>query len=150
MTARRTLLGPLRGKRTRTAGPPAPEPDQAVLGELRALRARVPRLTGALAASSDGMLIAHDLPTHIEPDGMAALTAAELALAQRLAATAHGEGFDEVVVRGSNGHVVIYAAGATALTVLAELEVNVGKLHLESRPVARAIAEHVAARKPVG
>ncbi|MBW0269835.1 hypothetical protein ATM97_01535 [Nocardia sp. MH4] len=124
---------------------PVPERNTAVLAELKSLRERVPRLTGSVVASSDGLLIEHDLPPHIEPAGMAAMAAAQLSLSYRLATTAHGGGFNEVVVLGTEGQVVIYAAGYTSLTVLAGPEVNVGRLHLESRPVARAIAEHLAA-----
>ncbi|CAM3985799.1 roadblock/LC7 domain-containing protein [Nocardia ninae] len=144
MTARKRLLGELMGRLTKvsTSGP---EPNAAVLAELKALRERVPRLTGTLVASSDGLLVAHDLPAYIEPGGMAALAAAQLSLSYRLATTAHGGGFNEVVVHGAEGHVVVYAAGWTSLTVLAGPEVNVGRLHLESRPVARAIADHMAA-----
>ncbi len=141
MTARRKLLGDLRGRLTKV---PMPEPDPAVHAELAGLRARVPGLIGALVASSDGLLVTHDLPGHIEPTGMAALAAAQQSLSDRLAAVAHGGGFQEVVVDGSRGHVVIYAAGWASLTVLAEPDVNIGRLHLESRPVARSIAEHLA------
>ncbi|MFE3060030.1 roadblock/LC7 domain-containing protein [Nocardia sp. NPDC059239] len=123
-----------------------PEPNTQVLNELKSLRDRVPQLTGTLVASTDGLLIAHDLPAHIEPAGMAALTAAQLSLSHRLSATAHGGGFHEVVVRGETGDVVIYAVGWTAsLTVLAGPGANIGRLHLESRPTARAIADHLAA-----
>ncbi|WP_234391280.1 MULTISPECIES: roadblock/LC7 domain-containing protein [Nocardia] len=144
MTARKRLLGELMGRLTKVSMS-GPEPNAAVLAELKALRERVPRLTGTLVASSDGLLVAHDLPAHIEPGGMAALAAAQLSLSYRLATTAHGGGFNEVVVHGAEGHVVVYAAGWTSLTVLAGPEVNVGRLHLESRPVARAIADHMAA-----
>lgn len=140
MTARKKRLGELMGRLSKV-GMSGPEPNAAVLTELKALRDRVPRLTGALVASNDGLLVAHDLPTHIEPNGMAAMAASQLALSHRLASTAHGGGFSEVVVRGTGGHVVIYAAGWTSLTVLASPEVNIGRLHLESRPVARAIAD---------
>jgi len=144
VTARRKLLGDLMGRLTKVAVP-EPDPNSVVLGELKALRERVPQLTGALVASSDGLLIAHDLPENIEPNGMAALSASQLALSYRLATTAHGGGFHEVVVRGTEGHVVVYAAGWTSLTVLAGPDANVGRLHLESRPVARTIADHLAA-----
>ncbi|WP_245545960.1 roadblock/LC7 domain-containing protein [Nocardia higoensis] len=144
MTARRSLLGDWMGRLTKVAMS-GPEPYAVVLAELRRLRDRVPNLTGTLVSSGDGLLITHDLPGHIEPDGMAALTASHLALSYRLSSTAHGGGFDEVVVRGSNGYVVIYAAGWAALTVVADSEMNVGRLHLESRPVARAIADHLTA-----
>ncbi|WP_433659796.1 roadblock/LC7 domain-containing protein [Nocardia sp. CA-128927] len=144
MTARKRLLGALMGRLTKVSMS-GPEPNAAVLAELKALRDRVPRLTGTLVASSDGLLVAHDLPPHIEPAGMAALAAAQLSLSYRLSTTAHGGGFHEVVVHGTEGHVVVYAAGWTSLTVLAGPDVNVGRLHLESRPVARTIADHMAA-----
>ncbi|WP_245717387.1 roadblock/LC7 domain-containing protein [Nocardia jejuensis] len=145
MTARKKGLRELMGRLTKVPMS-GPDPNVLVLAELKALRARVPQLTGALVASTDGLLIANDLPSHIEPTGMAAITASHLSLSHRLAITAHEGGFHEVVVRGSGGHVVIYAAGWTAsLTVLAGPEANVGRLHLESRPVARAIADHLTA-----
>lgn len=144
MTARKRLLGDWMGKLTKVAMS-GPGPYAAVLAELHGLRDRVPHLTGTLVASGDGLLVTHDLPDHLEPDGMAALTASHLALSYRLAGTVHGGNFDEVVVRGSNGYVVIYAAGWAALTVMADSELNVGRLHLESRPVARVIADHLTA-----
>lgn len=143
MTARKNLFGELMGRFTKVQLS-GPEPNAAVLAELKVLRERVPWLTGTLVASSDGLLVAHDLPAHIEPTGMAALAAAELSLSHRLATTAHGGGFQEVVVDGTDGHVVIYAAGWASLTVLAGPGVNIGRLHLESRPVARSIAGHLA------
>ncbi|UGT64272.1 roadblock/LC7 domain-containing protein [Nocardia asteroides] len=144
VTAGKKLLGDLMGRKSKVSMS-GPEPDAVVLAELRALRERVPKLTGALVASSDGLLVAHDLPPQIEPSRMAALAASHLSLSHRLVTTAHGGGFHEVVVNGTGGHVVIYAAGWTSLTVLAGPEVNVGRLHLESRPVARAIADHLTA-----
>lgn len=149
MTVRKKLLGDWRGRLTKVAMP-VPERNVAVQAELKSLRERVPGLTGTVVASSDGLLIEHDLPAQIEPTGMAALAAAQLSLSYRLATTAHGGGFNEVVVHGTEGQVVIYAAGYTALTVLAGPEVNVGRLHLESRPVARAIAEHLALAQSPG
>ncbi|MFC9895287.1 roadblock/LC7 domain-containing protein [Nocardia sp. NPDC127579] len=121
-----------------------PEPHPAVLAELTGLRARIPALTGTLVASNDGLLVAHDLPAHIEPNGVAALAASQLGVSHRLTATAHGGGLHEVVVNGTDGYVVVYACGWTSLTVLAGPEVNVGRLHLESRPVARAITGHLS------
>ncbi|MEV6430948.1 roadblock/LC7 domain-containing protein [Nocardia sp. NPDC051463] len=145
MTARRKLLGhALKGRLTKVAMS-GPEPNAVVLAELKALRDRVPQLTGTLVASSDGLLIAHDLPSRIEPSGIAALAASQLALSHRLVATAHDGGFHDVVVHGTGGYVVVYAASWASLTVLAGPEVNVGRLHLESRPVARRIADQLTA-----
>ena len=102
-----------------------------VLGEIRRLRARMPQLTGVLAASIDGLVLAADTT---EPESVAALTAAALSVAQRLTETTGQGSFKELLVRGESGYVATYAAGASAvLTVLAEPRTNVGRLHLEAR-----------------
>ncbi|GGX38019.1 roadblock/LC7 domain-containing protein [Streptomyces fructofermentans] len=104
-----------------------------VLDELHRLRARVPQLTGALAASVDGLVLAQDTPG-VEPEGLAALTAAALGVAVRMAdATRQGD-FRELLVRGEYGYVATYAAGpSVVLTLLAGDRANVGRLHLEGR-----------------
>jgi predicted regulator of Ras-like GTPase activity (Roadblock/LC7/MglB family) len=129
----------------------AAEPE--ILDELRRLRARVPQLTGALAASVDGLVLAHDTPG-VEPESVAALTAAALGVAVRMAdATGQGD-LRELLVRGVHGYVATYAAGSTAvLTLLAQDRDNVGRLHLEGRRAGARIGELVdaeAAAKPPG
>ncbi|MFC7882703.1 roadblock/LC7 domain-containing protein [Streptomyces sp. NPDC057376] len=117
-----------------------------VLDELHRLRNRVPQLTGSLAATVDGLVLAHDAP-ETEPEGLAALTAAALGVAHRMAeATARG-GFRELLLRGADGYVATYAAGpAAVLTLLADGRVNVGRLHLEGRRSGARIGELVADR----
>ncbi|AKZ59906.1 hypothetical protein SAM23877_6861 [Streptomyces ambofaciens ATCC 23877] len=117
-----------------------------VLDELHRLRNRVPQLTGSLAATVDGLVLAHDAPG-TEPEGLAALTAAALGVAHRMAdATARG-GFRELLLRGAEGYVATYAAGpAAVLTLLADGRVNVGRLHLEGRRSGARIGELVEAR----
>ncbi|WP_316743265.1 roadblock/LC7 domain-containing protein [Streptomyces sp. MK7] len=121
----------------------AAEPE--ILDELRRLRARVPQLTGALAASTDGLVLAHDTPG-VEPEGVAALTATALGVAVRMAdVTGRGE-LRELLMRGVHGYVATYAAGRTAvLTLLAQDRVNVGRLHLEGRRAGARIGELVDA-----
>jgi uncharacterized protein len=115
------------------------EPD--VLAELRVLRARVPHLTGALVASTDGMVIAHDAG-ELDPQGVAAMAAASLGVsAQMTEATGQG-GFRELLARGEHGYVATYAAGASMiLTVLAGPAANVGRLHLEARRASGRIGD---------
>ncbi|MFM9607649.1 roadblock/LC7 domain-containing protein [Streptomyces niveiscabiei] len=112
-----------------------------ILDELRRLRASVPQLTGALAASVDGLVLAADTPG-VEPEGVAALTAAALGVAVRLTdETGQGE-LRELLVRGVYGYVATYAAGESAvLTLLAQDRVNVGRLHLEGRRTGARIGE---------
>ncbi|WUG43136.1 roadblock/LC7 domain-containing protein [Kitasatospora sp. NBC_00458] len=111
-----------------------------LLAELRALRHRVPHLAGGLVAGVDGLLVAHD--THgADPSGLAAMTAASLGLAQRLADSTGQGDFRESLVRGEHGYVATYAAGGSCvLTLLAHPDANVGRLNLEARRSAKRIA----------
>ncbi|CAM5451253.1 roadblock/LC7 domain-containing protein [Streptomyces aurantiogriseus] len=112
-----------------------------IRAELLRLRARVPQLTGALAAGVDGLVLAHDTPG-VEPEGVAALTATALAVSVRMADTTGQGDFRELLVRGVYGYVATYAAGESAvLTVLAQDRVNVGRLHLEGRRAGARIGE---------
>jgi predicted regulator of Ras-like GTPase activity (Roadblock/LC7/MglB family) len=114
-----------------------------VLGELRRLRVRLPQLTGALAASVDGLVLARDT-TGEGAESVAALTAAALGVAQRLTDATGQGGFRELLVRGEHGYVATYAAGRSAvLTLFAESRVNVGRLHLEARRSGARIGELV-------
>jgi predicted regulator of Ras-like GTPase activity (Roadblock/LC7/MglB family) len=114
-----------------------------VLAELRSLRARVPHLSGGLVASTDGLVIAHD-SIGIEPDGVAALTAAALGVGTRLTDATGQGGFRELMARGELGYVATYAAGRTAtLTVVAGPDTNVGRLHLEARRSSGRIGDIV-------
>ncbi|MFJ3672355.1 roadblock/LC7 domain-containing protein [Streptomyces sp. NPDC090106] len=125
----------------------AAEPE--ILDELRRLRSRVPYLTGALAATVDGLVLAQDTPG-VEPESMAALTAAALGIAVRLADTAGQGDFRELAVRCAYGYVATYSAGRTAvLTLLAQDRVTVGRLHLEGRRSGIRIGELVDSRTPV-
>ncbi|MFF2198257.1 roadblock/LC7 domain-containing protein [Streptomyces sp. NPDC058157] len=117
------------------------EAEAEVLAELRRLRARVPQLSGALAASADGLVLAQDSAAG-EAESVAALTAAALGVAQRLSDCTGQGGFRELLVRGEHGYVATYAAGeAAVLTLIAEPRVNVGRLHLEARRSSVRITE---------
>ncbi|MFF5505438.1 roadblock/LC7 domain-containing protein [Streptomyces roseolus] len=114
-----------------------------VLGELRRLRARLPQLTGALAASVDGLVLAHDTVDGAA-ESVAALTAAALGVGRRLTESTGRGGFRELLVRGEDGYVATYAAGGSAvLTLLTGPRVNVGRLHLEARRSSVRIGELV-------
>ncbi|MFE9257710.1 roadblock/LC7 domain-containing protein [Streptomyces sp. NPDC006879] len=114
-----------------------------VLEELKRLRARLPQLSGALAASVDGLVVAQDAET-VEAETVAALTAAALSVAQRLSDATRQGGFRELLVHGEHGYVATYAAGrAAVLLLLAEPRTNVGRLHLEGRRAGARIGELV-------
>ena len=118
--------------------------EREVLAAIRPLRERLPDIAGILVASADGLLIAHDT-RDVEPETMAAMSAAQLGLGQQMTlGGTYGE-FRETVTRAERGYVATFAAGTHALlTVLAGAELNVGLLHHEARPVAARVAELLA------
>jgi predicted regulator of Ras-like GTPase activity (Roadblock/LC7/MglB family) len=115
--------------------------EAAVLAEIQGLRVRLPHVTGVLVASTDGLLVASDLPG-TEPEGLAAMCAAQLGLAQQVAAQAHCGGFQENITRAADGYVATFAAGTSALlTVVAGAQLNVARLYHEARPLAARVGE---------
>ena len=118
--------------------------DPAVLEELDRLRGRMPELTGAVLASTDGLVIAHDAHG-IEPDSIAALAAAHLALARRFAhAVSHGE-LRESVVECDRGYITSYTAGPNALlTLVTTGDANLAMVHLEARRCVRRLVRILA------
>ena len=118
--------------------------DPAVLEELGRLRTRVPELSGSVLATADGLVVAHD--SHgLEPDTLAALAAAHLALARRFAhAVNHGE-LRESVVECDGGYITSYTAGPNALlTVVTSGSANLAMVHLEARRCVRRIVKLMA------
>jgi uncharacterized protein len=113
--------------------------DPAVLDELGNLRKRLPELSGSVLATADGMVLAHDAHG-IEPDSLAALAAAHLALARRFAhAVNHGE-LRESVVECAGGYITSYTAGPNALlTLVTTGSANLAMVHLEARRCVRRL-----------
>ncbi|MFC4072317.1 roadblock/LC7 domain-containing protein [Actinoplanes subglobosus] len=118
--------------------------DPAVLEELGRLRSRLPELSGSVLATADGLVVAHD--SHgIEPDTLAALAAAHLALARRFAhAVNHGD-LRESVVECDGGYITSYTAGPNALlTVVTSGDANLAMVHLEARRCVRRLIRILA------
>jgi predicted regulator of Ras-like GTPase activity (Roadblock/LC7/MglB family) len=118
--------------------------DPAVLSELGRLRSRVPELAGSVLATTDGLVVAHDAHD-IEPDSIAALAAAHLALARRFAhAVNHGD-LRESVVECDRGYITSYTAGPNALlTVVTSGDANLAMVHLEARRCVRRLVKILA------
>ncbi|WP_052396936.1 roadblock/LC7 domain-containing protein [Streptomyces sp. NRRL F-5123] len=114
--------------------------EAAIRMELEGLRARLPDVTGAVAATADGLLLAGDAPG-LPAEGFAALSAAALGVGLRLTEAAGQESLRELLIRSGGGCVALYPAGRDAvLLVLAGPHTNVGRLHLESRRSGARVA----------
>jgi predicted regulator of Ras-like GTPase activity (Roadblock/LC7/MglB family) len=121
--------------------------------ELELIRKNVPGVRGSVTASSDGLVLVHDV-LDLEPTQIAALIAAIHAVAARAAASTHCGQFKEVVTRGSEGYLAVYAAGGGAIVgVLGTSSLNVAMLNFRARTMIDRIAElsaDYASRPPAG
>src|SRR5581483_442189 len=103
-------------------------------------RAHVAGVRGSLVATSDGLVVAHDIPD-VEPTQIAALAAATLAVARRATLATECGTFREAVARGSDGYLAVYAAGDSAIVaVIGTSSLNVGMLQYRAREIIERIA----------
>jgi uncharacterized protein len=91
--------------------------EDALLAEMRGLQERVPGITGTAVASRDGLIVREDTGD-ANPDNLAALAAAWLAVAQRMSNEVGQGTLREAMTRSSGGSVAIYAIGSRAVLVL--------------------------------
>jgi uncharacterized protein len=121
--------------------------EDKLLAEMQALRDRVIGITGAAVASRDGLIIRDDT-SGMNPDNMAALSAAALSLAQRLAGEAGHGTLREAITRSSGGYVALYAVGAAAVLILTGDEgLDTARLHRESRATVENIEALLASSR---
>src|ERR1700749_192251 len=116
--------------------------EDRVRTELQRIREYVAGVHGSLTATSDGLLIANDLPDP-EPTQIAALVAPTLALGRRMPlATGRGQ-FRETVTRGTEGYLAVYAAGQSSIVaVIGTPRLNVGMLQYQIRDIIEPIASY--------
>ena len=111
----------------------------AVVRELKSLREKVMGVTDGIVSTADGLLVSADTAS-LQPESLAALAAATLALARRTAAEAGLGGLRESVVRAHGGYVVVTAVGEnTVLATVGDEGLDLENLHRESRSTAQAL-----------
>ena len=115
--------------------------------ELRLIRQNVPGVRGSITATSDGLLVAHDMHD-LEPTQIAALVAATHAVAVRASLSTECGQLKEVITRGTDGYLAVYGAersGAPVIVaVLGTSELNVAMLNFRARTMIERIAEQSA------
>jgi predicted regulator of Ras-like GTPase activity (Roadblock/LC7/MglB family) len=106
---------------------------------LQALCQALPEATGAVVASSEGLVVA-SYPEGLEPTRVAVMAAMAHELGQRVAATLAQGAFHEATVCGERGCVSLYSTeGNVILAVQTSAGVNLGLVHLEARSAAYRI-----------
>jgi predicted regulator of Ras-like GTPase activity (Roadblock/LC7/MglB family) len=99
-----------------------------------------PDVEGAAIVSPDGFPMASALPSHVEEDRLSAMSAALLILGERSASELGKGSLAQIFVEGPYGHVVIMAAGDSAVLVAVTAKsAKVGLVIFEMRQVARRV-----------
>jgi predicted regulator of Ras-like GTPase activity (Roadblock/LC7/MglB family) len=118
--------------------------------QLTLIREHVPGVRGSVAATADGILIAHDV-RDLEPTQIAALVAAMHAVAVRATLSTESGQLKDVITRASDGYLAVYTAGRTAIVaVLGTTELNIAILNYQTPAIIERVAEHLSdiARRP--
>ncbi len=109
---------------------------------LDALRLSGADIEAAAVISVDGLIIASALPEDLPADRVSAMSAAMLALGERIAQELGRGALDEVHIKGDNGYVLMTAVNDNALlTALAGEEAKLGLALFDIKRTAQALRE---------
>ena len=109
---------------------------------LKKLLSAIPEVKAAAIVSVEGLPIASALPQGIDETRIAAMTAALLSLAERAIQEMRKGDFEQVYVKGSDGYLLVLAAGLNAvLTVSTTKDVRLGLIFLDCKRTCDKIAK---------
>ncbi len=102
---------------------------QALIDQLHRLQQTAPDIEASALVSLDGLIIASALPDDVEDDRVSAMSAALLALGQRISYELSRGLLDQVYIRGTDGDVLLMAVGSDAvLTLMSRRDAKLGML----------------------
>ncbi len=94
--------------------------------------------------STDGLMMAAQLPSGLDEDRVGAMGAAMLSLGDRTAQELSRGTLEQVLIKGDSGYVLMtYAGHEAVLSVLAKPEARLGLIFLDVKRAAEAIAKLV-------
>lgn len=76
---------------------------ELMVDRLRDLQSTTPEIEASAVVSVDGLIMASSLPGGIEEDRVSAMSAAMLALGERISGELRRGGLDQVYIRGKEG-----------------------------------------------
>lgn len=108
---------------------------------LKTLVSNTPDLEGAATVSLDGLVLASVLPAGTDEDRVSAMAAALLSLGERTSDELARGSLEQVYVKGSNGYIILMAAGPEAvLEVIAGQGAKLGMVLLDMKRAAQEIS----------
>jgi len=115
-----------------------------MVNRLRDLQATAPDIIASAVITADGLSLASALPSDVEEERVAAMSAAMLSLGERIASELQRGDLEEVYIRGDQGLVLLTAVGKNAvLTALSRNEGKLGLIFLEMRRAAADLEAYV-------
>ncbi len=112
-----------------------------VLSELNGASADI---EASAVISTDGLMMAAQLPAGLDEDRVGAMGAAMLSLGDRTAQELSRGKLEQVLIKGDSGYVLMTHAGSEAvLSVLAKSEARLGLIFLDVKRAAESIAKLV-------
>ena len=116
-----------------TAGPHQPTKSEQLAAIIASIHEAIPELLGVMIASVDGLAVAHDLQ-EADAERIAAMAATALGLGARIAERTNLGTLTESMIRGTQGHLVVYSAGNDAVLVMSgPLTANLTLMRIEAR-----------------
>jgi len=113
---------------------------ESIEKRLHALRLSGADIQAAAVISVDGLMIAASLPDDLTEELVAAMSAAMLALGERIAQELGRGALEQVFIKGDNGFVLMAAVNDKAvLTLLVGEEAKLGLALLDMRRAAEAL-----------
>lgn len=91
---------------------------EQVLKQIKTLTSTTPDVEAAAVVDNDGLMIASALPSDADEDSLAAMSAAVLGIGERTTGELGRGDFEQVLIKGDNGYVVVTRAGDDAILVV--------------------------------
>ncbi len=112
-----------------------------ILSELNGASADI---EASAVISTDGLMMAAQLPAGLDEDRVGAMGAAMLSLGDRTAQELSRGKLEQVLIKGDSGYVLMTHAGSEAvLSVLAKSEARLGLIFLDVKRAAESISKLV-------
>ncbi len=110
---------------------------EMMVDRLKDLQAGTPDIEASAVVSVDGLIMASSLPAGVDEDRISAMSAAMISLGDRIASELSRGILTQVLIRGTDGIIVLRAIGEDAvLTVLARAQAKLGLVFLDMERAA--------------
>lgn len=114
---------------------------RSILSELNGTSADI---EASAIISTDGLIMAAQLPAELDEDRVGAMSAAMLSLGDRTAQELARGGLEQVLVKGDDGYVLMtHAGGDAVVTVMAKPKAKLGLIFLDVKRAAENIEKMI-------